>query len=115
MFTKQGDKTYTWLAILLAFGACAIAISGKGLSTNLLKSNRITEYMGRLSFAVFLIHMPVISLFSAYYKNIDIMYSHKIEFIVLVFCLSVIFDLTMKHIIKLFRLMAASMRRYIVN
>lgn len=101
MLSRSGGRKYNWLAILLAFVACAISTSGNGLCRNILKGNRVTEYLGRLSFAVFLMHMPILNLFQAYFPNIDIMYSHKFVFIAVVLAMAMAFEFIMKYVLRL--------------
>ena len=100
MLSRADWKTYIIPAILFTSIASAIAISGKGISSKIIKSNKLTNYLGKLSFAIFLIHIPIVNLFNAYLKDYNAIYSHKFLFVAMVLLASMIFNFVMDCILR---------------
>lgn len=64
------SRNFQWISTLLLLGACAIAFSERSFSIKAFRDSRLTRYLGQLSFGVFLIHMPILSIYEFCFDNV---------------------------------------------
>jgi len=94
-------RKYTWLTILIEMVTFSISASGNGLSSNILKNSRVTHYLGKLSFAVCLVHFPMVVLFMKHFQDKNELYEQKLLFVLVVLAEAILFLLFMEWFVKL--------------
>ncbi len=63
--------------LLAFFAATAISLSGHSLWERALQRiSRFTDWLGKISFSVYLVHWPVLQYFGARYPDTDVLYAH---------------------------------------
>ncbi|MBD5162602.1 MAG: acyltransferase [Oscillibacter sp.] len=91
IFMWGWSRYYNWALILLFTVGVGITHSGASYSVQMIRPNKITAYLGRLSFSIFLIQWAVLKLYGHMYSDNYIRYSHKFDFMAVLFVSAVVF------------------------
>ena len=111
----RASKYYQWMIILLFMIEISIAMSGHSYLSKLLQNNRVVEYLGELSMSLFLMHSPLIHLFTWKYDMADWSYVQLIPFFVTVLVVAIIHHAFTKWIITIVRVLKGKLRKHIIS
>lgn len=81
---KRNTRYYRWFETMLFAVAITITLSGKSYLADWLKQTKLTDFLGKWSMAIYIIHSPIIQFFREKYQEPDIVYSHKYTICLLV-------------------------------
>ncbi len=74
---RYSTRNLQWCTLLAFFAATAISLSGHSLWERALRRiSRLTDWLGALSFSVYLVHWPIMQYFVARYPDTDVLYGH---------------------------------------
>lgn len=100
MLTRGQSYIFVFCFLLLII--CAITISGQSISAKIFQDSKTTRYLGKLSFSVFLIHLPVLIIYRTHYTNEYVLYSHKISFGLVTLAAAILFSVFSAWFVNLF-------------
>ena len=109
------NRYFVWCAMLLMLIGCGIILSGQSFSTKLFKDSKLTRYLGKLSFAVFLVHVSIFRLYGYFSSNVYELYRQKYSFILAVTVVSVIFLYVMNGFMHLARKKKGAIRNLLIQ
>ena len=95
----SNSRYFRYVNILLFFIALSISFSGQSYSNKLFFSEKISTYLGEMSFAVYLVHGPILEVFRVIYPDPAILDTQLMLYLAVVFTSSIVFNFTMKRII----------------
>lgn len=73
----KDNRYYRWFSTLLFALALCITVSGRSSLANLFKQNRVTNFLGKWSMGIYIMHMPVLYAFRGLYTDFDDYYRQK--------------------------------------
>lgn len=111
----RASKYYQWMIILLFMIEISIAMSGHSYLSKLLQGNRFIEYLGELSMSLFLMHSPLMHLFSWKYDMTAWSYVQLIPFFITVLVAAIIHHAFTKWIISVARAWKDRLRKLVIS
>lgn len=102
---------YLLIAMFIMALLCGIATSETSYSAVIFKDTKVSRYLGKLSFGIYLVHAPILAFFRTIFKTKGAIYSHAAEFAAVVLIASVCLLFFSELCIDLGRIIAASIKQ----
>lgn len=108
------SRYFRYENILLFCILLLIAFSGQSYTNRIFRGEKLTKYLGELSFAVYLTHYSVLIVINELYPEPEVLATHIWEYIAITLAVSVVFDFVMKYIVKAASKLFAEFKRKMI-
>ena len=99
MTIGKARKGYIWILIIIFMIGVSITCSGVSYSEYLLRSNKVTTFLGKLSLSIYLVQQAVLLVNAKIHPDFYVRYSHKMEFLLALLIVAVLFLLVAKKFV----------------